>query len=69
MRPSLAFATVDPFHGMNADQPGEARNLLGGAWLEAAPARPDLPDPLTGGDFLRLHDTEDTAPFVERLLA
>jgi len=62
-----AFATVDPQHGMNADLPGVARNLLDGRWRDAERFREDIPDPLHGGDFLRIPDTVDTAPFVDRL--
>jgi 1-pyrroline-5-carboxylate dehydrogenase len=62
-----AFATVDPHHGMNADQPGIARNLLGGQWCEADRFREDIPDPLHGGEFLRVPDTTDYAGFLESL--
>ena len=62
-----AFATVDPHHGMNASQPGIARNLLGGQWQEAEHFRADIPDPLHGGEFLRVPDTTDIAPFVDSL--
>jgi 1-pyrroline-5-carboxylate dehydrogenase len=62
-----AFTTVDPCHGMTADRPGTVRNLLGGAWLEPENVRADLPDPLHGGEFLRVPDTLDFAPFVENL--
>jgi 1-pyrroline-5-carboxylate dehydrogenase len=62
-----AFATVDPQHGMNADQPGVARNLLGGCWLDTAQFREDIPDPLHGGDFLRVPDTTEFAAFIESL--
>ncbi len=64
-----AFATVDPFDGMTPQQPGLARNLLGGRWLENAAFRDDLPDPLHGGAFMQVPDTSDTAAFVDRLRA
>ncbi len=69
MQKPPVFATVDPFHGMTADDPGVVRNLLGGAWAEVEQVRQDLPDPLHGGDFLRVPDTENLAPFVDRLRA
>jgi 1-pyrroline-5-carboxylate dehydrogenase len=62
-----AFATVDPHQGMNASQPGVARNLLGGLWQEAKSYRADIPDPLFGGEFLRVPDTTDIDAFAERL--
>ena len=62
-----AFATVDPINGMNAEDPGVARNLLAGEWRDAERFREDIPDPLNGGGFLRVPDTEDTAPFAESL--
>jgi len=61
------FATVDPHHGMKSGQPGIVRNLLDGRWQEVERFREDIPDPLHGGEFLRVPDTVDTAPFVERL--
>ena len=27
-----AFATVDPFEGMTAEDPGRGQNLVGGRW-------------------------------------
>ena len=69
MQKPPVFATVDPFHGMTAEDPGVVRNLLGGTWTEVEQVRRDLPDPLHGGDFLRVPDTEDFAPFVARLRA
>jgi len=62
-----AFATVDPFQGMNASHPGIVRNLSGGRWQEAVDFRQDIPDPLHGGEFLRVPDTTDIEPFAERL--
>jgi 1-pyrroline-5-carboxylate dehydrogenase len=62
-----AFATVDPHQGMNASQPGVARNLLGGLWQEAEGYREDIPDPLFGGEFLRVPDTTDIDAFAGRL--
>ena len=64
-----AFATVDPYRGMTAAQPGAVRNLLRGEWLHADRVRTDLPDPLSGGDFLQVPDTQDCAPFIESLQA
>ena len=61
------FLTVDPHHGMNPSQPGIVRNLLDGRWQEGGRFRADIPDPLQGGEFLRVPDTVDTAPFVTRL--
>jgi len=62
-----AFATVDPFQGMKASEPGVVRNLLGGRWQEASDFREDLPDPLHGGEFLLVPETTDIEPFAGRL--
>jgi len=61
------FATIDPLDGMTPDQPGIVRNLLAGAWHESASLREDIPDPLHGGDFLRVPDTQELAPFIDSL--
>ena len=62
-----AFATVDPFDGMNAADPGIAANLVGGQWESTADVRDDLVDPLNGGPFVSVPDTTDIAPFIEGL--
>ncbi len=62
-----SFATVDPFDGMTADNPGIVRNLVGGEWQTVAKTRDDIPDPLDGGRFLDVPDTEDIAPFITGL--
>ena len=61
------FATVDPFGGMNSQQPGIVRNLLAGEWAGADKTRDDIPDPLTGESFLAVPETEAFAPFVDGL--
>lgn len=61
------FATVDPFGGMNSQQPGIVRNLLAGEWAGADKTRDDIPDPLTGESFLAVPETEALAPFVDGL--
>jgi 1-pyrroline-5-carboxylate dehydrogenase len=62
-----AFATVDPHQGMTATQPGVARNLLAGHWLEGESFREGIPDPLQGGDFMLVPDTTDFSAFVDSL--
>jgi 1-pyrroline-5-carboxylate dehydrogenase len=62
-----AFATVDPFSGMNADDPGIVQNLVTGSWTVAPEVREDIPDPLHGGGFLRVPDTGDLSPFIAGL--
>ena len=62
-----AFATVDPYDGMNAAAPGIVRNLLNGEWTDSNAFRDDIPDPLNGGDFLRVPDTTDVQPYIDRL--
>jgi 1-pyrroline-5-carboxylate dehydrogenase len=62
-----AFATIDPFDGMNASTPGIAQNLVGGEWSSGTEIRDDLVDPLNGGAFVNVPDTTDIAPFVDGL--
>lgn len=62
-----SFATLDPASGMTAAEPGVVRNLLNGRWHEAERYRDDIPDPLNGGDFLRVPETEDIEPWVQSL--
>lgn len=63
----LGFSTVDPYRGLTPDSPGKVRNLVAGHWLEDAPTRADIVDPITGGMFLDVPDTADFAPFVQGL--
>ena len=35
-----AFATVDPFDGMNANKPGRVQNLVAGAWADGPASVP-----------------------------
>ena len=58
-----AFASVDPFNGMNEENTGAVQNLVSGDWVSVTPVRDDLPDPLHGGNFLAVPDTEDLAAF------
>ena len=67
--PLKAFATVDPFDGMNAKSPGRLANLVNGRWMTGSTFRDDLPDPMTGERFLDVPDTTDFAPFIEGLRA
>lgn len=60
-----SFATIDPFDGMTPENPGEARNLVAGAWQEGSQFLPNVPDPMTGGTFLNIPDTTDIEPFLE----
>ncbi len=58
------FTTLDPFKSMNPDAPGVAMNLVDGQWVGASDIRRDIPDPLHGGQFLDLPDTQDIEPFL-----
>jgi 1-pyrroline-5-carboxylate dehydrogenase len=62
-----AFATLDPFNGLSPDEPGLVHNLLGGSWHQTSACRDDIPDPLYGGEFLRVPDTTDLEPFIDSL--
>jgi 1-pyrroline-5-carboxylate dehydrogenase len=61
------FATVDPWNGMHAAEPGSVQNLAGGRWSGNGPHRDDIVDPLRGGVFLRVPDTTEFGPFVAGL--
>ncbi len=62
-----SFATIDPFDGMTSENPGVARNLVGGAWLDGSRFLAGIPDPMTGASFLKIPDTTDIDPFLEGL--
>ena len=62
-----AFATVDPFNGMTADNPGQLANLVNGAWQTASVFRDDIVDPMTGEAFLQIPDTTDLDAFIAGL--
>ena len=67
MADTPAFATVDPFNGMNENQPGVVQNLCNGQWLDGAAHRADLPDPLSGSPFLRVPDTTNFDAYIDAL--
>ena len=62
-----SFATVDPFDGMTPRNPGILQNLAGGEWRDAPAYREDIVDPLNGGRFLDVPDTQDLTPFAAGL--
>ena len=62
-----SFATIDPFDGMTPDNPGVARNLVAGSWLDSSQFLANVPDPMTGGAFLNIPDTTDIEPFLKSL--
>ena len=47
------FATVDPFDGMTAANPGILQNLVGGQWVDGDGCYDDLIDPMSGETFIR----------------
>jgi len=61
------FASIDPFDGMTAANPGKMANLVGGEWQTTTSTRDDIVDPLNGEAFLLVPDTEDIEPFVAGL--
>ena len=68
MKPELQkIFTVDPFKEMNPDKPGEVCNLLEGKWVQGKVFRKDLPDPLNGGVFLRVPDTNEYSKYIDNL--
>jgi len=67
MAATPAFATVDPFEGMNDAHIGVVQNLCAGQWLDGKAHRSDLPDPMSGNDFLRVPDTTDFEAYLDGL--
>jgi 1-pyrroline-5-carboxylate dehydrogenase len=61
------FATLDPFAGMTARDPGKVQNLLAGQWVCGDAARDDIVDPLNGQPFLQVPDTREHEGFVQSL--
>ena len=61
------FATVDPFNGMSADNPGAVQNLVAGEWRDAPAYRDDILDPMNGELFLKVPDTTDHEAFIAGL--
>lgn len=61
------FATLDPFEGMTAENPGTVRNLLAGKWDGAGTVRGDIVDPMNGDAFLQVPDTTDHQGFIDSL--
>lgn len=60
----MQFATVNPFEGMNGDDPGVVQNLAAGRWTSARQTRTDIVDPMSGDAFLSVPDTTDFEPFL-----
>ena len=61
------FATLDPFAGMTARDPGKVQNLLAGQWVSGDAARDDIVDPLNGQPILQVPDTREHEGFVQSL--
>ena len=62
-----AFATVDPYDGMSAANPGAVLNLVAGDWASGSTHRDDIVDPLNGDTFLKVPDTRTVEPYVKGL--
>ena len=61
------FATLDPVNGMNTKCPGRIHNLVRGKWTLSSSFRKDIPDPLSGENFLEIPDTKDFSSFIDSL--
>jgi 1-pyrroline-5-carboxylate dehydrogenase len=61
------FATLDPFTGMTASNPGAVQNLLAGKWMKGSVVRDDIVDPMNGDAFLQVPDTRDHDGYVRSL--
>lgn len=64
-QPIPKFATVDPFGGMTRELPAKVLNLVAGEWVAEKRVRDDIPDPMTGGHFIDVPDTQNIDPFIE----
>ena len=68
MSPELQkIFTVDPFKGMSQETPGEVCNLLKGKWVQGEVFRKDIPDPMSGENFLNVPDTTEYSEFINNL--
>ena len=63
------FASVDPFAGMTANDPGQVRNLIQGEWAREDRVRDDIVDPISGELFLQVPETTDHAAYISSLAA
>ncbi len=61
---AAVFATVDPNAASASKAPNLAMNLVEGRWVAAKSYRQDIPDPMAGGKFVDIPDTQDIAPFL-----
>ena len=61
------FATVDPWDGMTAADPGMLQNLVGGQWGDGDGTYDDVIDPMNGDVFIREPHTSDFAPYIAGL--
>jgi len=61
------FATVDPFDGMTAGNPGILQNLVGSQWVDGDGDYYDLIDPMNGETFVREPTTSDLTPYLDGL--
>ena len=61
------FATVDPFKGMNGNNPGKCQNLVSGKWRDEKEYFDNVPDPLNGEDFLKIPNTKNVDEFIKNL--
>lgn len=62
-----AFATVDPFDGMTAENPARLQNLVAGGWTDGDGAWHELIDPMNGDAFLKEPATSDFTRYIEGL--
>ncbi|MBE9549957.1 MAG: aldehyde dehydrogenase family protein [Proteobacteria bacterium] len=62
-----SFATIDPFSGMTQKNPGIARSLVAGTWIDDSEHMTNIPDPLSGDVFLKIPETRDIEPFINSL--
>ncbi|MGH8193358.1 MAG: aldehyde dehydrogenase family protein [Woeseiaceae bacterium] len=67
MTETSKFATLDPFDGLTADNPGTVQNLLNGKWHPVDSVREDIVDPMNGDAFLQVPNTADHPPFIESI--
>lgn len=62
-----SFATIDPFSGMTANEPGVVQNLMRGQWVDGGEYRTDIVDPMNGALFLKVPNTLKHDGFIEGL--
>jgi 1-pyrroline-5-carboxylate dehydrogenase len=61
------FATIDPYDGMTAADPGVLQNLVGGEWSAGDGGYDEIIDPMNGAAFVKEPHTSNFLPYINGL--